>query len=93
VRHNDSVGLLLQAGLHGGLVLKHIQAAAELWVGLQMSHQRRLVDAGPARRVDEHRVLLHHRQTLLVDEVVRAGVQVAVQADHLQSAQAGRQRG
>mmetsp|Transcript_20337 Transcript_20337/g.44447 ORF Transcript_20337/g.44447 Transcript_20337/m.44447 type:complete len:375 (+) Transcript_20337:748-1872(+) len=83
VRHDDGVGLLCQAGLHGGLVLKHVQPAPELGVRFEMGHQCCLIDDRPACRVDEHRCRLHERQPLLVDEVVRRLVQVAVQAHHI----------
>ena len=59
------------------------RTAAELGVDLHVRHQRGLVNAGAARRVDEHGVALHHVQALLVDQVARVLVQVAVQRHHL----------
>lgn len=42
MRHDDGVGALGKARLHGGLVLEHVQAAAELRVGIQVVNQRHL---------------------------------------------------
>mmetsp|Transcript_16288 Transcript_16288/g.40525 ORF Transcript_16288/g.40525 Transcript_16288/m.40525 type:complete len:572 (+) Transcript_16288:104-1819(+) len=83
VRDDDGVGAVGQPRLHGGLVLKHVQPAPEVGVGAQVRHQRGLVNHGAARRVDQHRILLHHVQAGRVHEVVRGLVQVAVQRHHV----------
>lgn len=48
-----------------------------------MGHKRSLIDDGSTRSVDQHRIGLHHFETLRVDEVLRGLVQSAVQAHHL----------
>lgn len=99
VWHNHGVVAFFQAWLHGGLVLKHIQSTSKLGVGLgrqkvlraicmqvnhlEVCHQIGFVDHGPTRGVDQHGIRLHQRQPLLVDEVVRALVQVAMKAHDL----------
>jgi hypothetical protein len=56
----------------------------EVGVRFEMLHQRDFIDDGAPGRIDDDRVLLHQSQALLVDEVHRALVQVAVEAHHLQ---------
>lgn len=62
---------------------RDIHIPPEVGVGLEVLHQGCLIDDGAAGGVDQHRVLLHDGQPLLVDQVVRVLVQVAVDADHL----------
>lgn len=61
VGHDHGVGAVLQAGLHERLVLKHVQAALEGGVGLQVVHQRHLVDDRPPCSVHQHRIRLPQR--------------------------------
>ena len=58
----------------GELLLK----IPEVFVGLQEVGQGNLVDDWPPRAVDQHSLLLHHVQPVLVHQVVRVLIQVAV---------------
>ena len=58
-----------------GLLLEHVQAGAPQAVGLQCRRQRHGVDHGAARRVHHHGRVLHQRQALGIQHVVRVGRQ------------------
>lgn len=57
----------------------------EVFIGLQEVGEGDFVDDRAARAVNEHGVLLHHVEAVLVEQVERVAVQVAVQAHHLHS--------
>ena len=62
---------------------KTASGAPEVLVGLEEVGEGDLVDDRPARAVDQRRVLLHHVQAVLVQQVVGVLAQVAVQTHHL----------
>lgn len=74
-----------KARLTGAILAKTVGAGApEVLIGLEEVGEGDLINDRPPRAVDERRVLLHHVQAVLVQQVEGVLAQVAVQAHHLQ---------
>ena len=81
--HDDGVIALGKSWLHEGFIFKDIQSGTELGMLLEMVHKSDFVDHRSSSGIDDHRIFFHHIQTFGVDEVMRSGIQIAMQTDDL----------
>lgn len=65
------------------IFLRSTTHSPEVRVRLEVSYECRLVDDGPPSSIHKDAVGLHQVQALLVHQVCRVRVQIAVQAHHL----------
>mmetsp|Transcript_10877 Transcript_10877/g.28593 ORF Transcript_10877/g.28593 Transcript_10877/m.28593 type:complete len:328 (+) Transcript_10877:1888-2871(+) len=83
MRDDDDIVEVLETRLHQGFVFKDVEACEKLRVLAAMLNEVDLVHNGSARAVDEDRISLHQRETILIDQMVGRLVQVGVEADHV----------
>ena len=87
MRHQDHIVELQQLGMHLGLVLEDVQSGTRDPALAQRGRERRFVDDRPSRAVDEVRRVLHRRQLLGTDQMVRGGPIRTVQRHDVGDAQ------